>query len=67
MSKAAQLALFSMIGLMSTLTHRDGPTKISSHKIEQKRVEEQLSKRALQRMKGKKNRMNRGKNRKIKA
>lgn len=66
MSRVAQLALLSMVGLMSTFTHRDGPTQISSHKIEQKRVEEQPSKRALQRMKGKGTRKNRGKNRKTK-
>lgn len=63
MSKVAQLALLSMIGAMSTLTHKDGPTKISSHKIEQKKIEEQPSKRALQRIKGKGARKNRGNNR----
>jgi len=65
MSKVAQLALLSMVGLMSGAVEQ--PTQIRSYKIEQKRVEEQPSKRALQRMKGKKNRMNRGKNRKIKT
>ena len=37
--------------------------KIPSHKIEAKEEEQQLSKRKLQKLKGKKNRKNRGKNR----
>ena len=63
MSKAAQLALLATVGLMSALPG-DRPVKVPSHKIEQKKVEEQLSKQALQRMKGKGARKNRGKNRK---
>lgn len=63
MSKAAQLALLSLVGLASTLTYKDGPVKVSSHKIEQKEEKIQLSKQELQRMKGKKARRNRGKNR----
>lgn len=59
-----KLALMTMLGLASTLTYKDGPVKIPSHKIEQKKVEEQLSKQELQRMKGKKARKNRGRNRK---
>ena len=65
MSKVAQLALLSLVGLMSR--PEEQPTQIRSYKIEQKKVEEQPSKQALQRMKGKKTRKNRGKNRKTKA
>jgi len=65
MSKAARLALFATVGLMSSLPG-DRPVKVPSYKVEQKRAEEQLSKQKLQRMKGKKNRKNRGKNRRKK-
>lgn len=61
MSKVAQLMLLSMVGLMSGSGEQ--PTQIQSYKVKQKRVEEQPSKRALQRMKGKGARKNRGKNR----
>lgn len=61
MSKVAQLALLSMVGLMSGSVEQ--PTQIRSYKIEQKKEEIQLSRRKLQRMKGKKTRRNRGKNR----
>lgn len=62
MSKAAQLALLSVVGLMSGL-QGERPTQIRSYKIEQKKEETQLSKQKLQKMKGKKNRKNRGRNR----
>ena len=61
MSKAAQLALLSMVGLMSGPMEQ--PTQIRSYKIEEKKEETQLSKQEFQRMKGKKARRNRGKNR----
>lgn len=55
----------TMLGLASTLTYKDGPAKIPSHKIiTQKKEEGQLSKRKLKKMKGKKNRKNRGRYRK---
>lgn len=64
MSKVAQLALLSMVGLMSR-SQVEQPTQIRSYKIEQKKEkEQQLSKQKLQRVKGKKTRKNRGKNRK---
>jgi len=63
MSKASQLALLSTVGLVSAGLQRERPTQISSHKIEQKKEEIQLSKRQLQKLKGKKARKNRGKNR----
>ncbi len=63
MSKVAQLALLSMVGLMSR-SQVEQPTQIRSYKIKQKKEETQLSKQELQRMKGKKARRNRGKNRK---
>lgn len=66
MSKAAQLALLSLVGLMSR-PKMEQPTQIRSHKIEQKKEETQLSKQELQRMKGKKARRNRGKNRQTKT
>jgi len=62
MSKVAQLALLSMVGLMSG-PQVEQPMQIRSYKIEQKKEETQLSKQELQRMKGKKARRNRGKNR----
>ena len=63
MSKAAQLALLSMVGLMSGL-QMEQPTQIRSYKIKQKKEEgQQLSKRAIQKMKSKNNRKNRGRNR----
>jgi len=65
MRKAAQLALLSTVGLVSEL-QREQPTQVRSYKIEQKKVEEQPSKQALQRMKGRGARKNRGKNRKTK-
>ncbi len=40
------------------------PVVVPSHKIEAKKEEQQLSKRKLQKMKGKKTRTNRGRNRK---
>ena len=52
-----------LMGMMATLPERDRPTKIRSYKIEAKREEQQLSKRGLQRMKGKRARKNRGNNR----
>ena len=61
MNKKAALAM--MMGVAMSLLPREQPVKISSHKVEQKRPEEQLSKRKLQKMKGKKTRKNRGKNR----
>ena len=61
MSKVAQLALLSLVGLMSR--PEEQPTQIRSYKIEQEKEETQLSKQELQRMKGKKARRNRGKNR----
>jgi len=64
MSKVAQLALLSMVGLMSGPIGQ--PTQIRSYEIRQKKVEEQPSKQALQRMKGRGARKNRGKNRKTK-
>jgi len=54
------------VGLISA-PQQGQPTQVSSHKIEQKEVKEQLSKRKLQRMKGKKTRKNRGKNRRKKG
>ncbi len=62
MSKVAQLALLSMVGLMSG-SRVEQPTQIRSYKIKQKKEETQLSKQELQRMKGKKARRNRGKSR----
>lgn len=62
MNKKAALAMFMGVA-MSSLPRKEQPVEISSHKIEQKEEEEQLSKQKLQRMKGKKARTNRGKNR----
>ena len=62
MSKVAQLALLSAVGLMSG-PQVEQPTRIQSYKIEQKKEETQFSRQKLQRMKGKKARRNRGKNR----
>lgn len=62
MSKVAQLALLSTVGLVSGLP-REQPTQVRSYKVEQKKVEEQLSKQQIQKLKGKKARKNRGNNR----
>jgi len=62
MSKAAQLALLSLVGLMSR-PKMEQPTQIRSYKIEQKKEEIQLSKRQIQKLRGKKARKNRGRNR----
>ena len=62
MSKAAQLALLSLVGLMSG-PKMEQPTQIRSYRIEQKKEEIQLSKRQIQKLKGKKARKNRGRNR----
>ena len=62
MSNVAQLALLSLVGLMSR-PKEEQPTQIRSYGIEQKKEETQLSKQELQRKKGKKARRNRGKNR----
>ena len=62
MSKKAALAM--MMGVaMSLLPKEEQPTQIRSYKIEQKKEETQLSKRQVQKMKGKKARKNRGKKR----
>ena len=63
MSKVAQMALLSLVGLMS-MPKEEQPTQIRSYKIEQKKEVHQLSRRKIQRMKGKKTRKNRGQNRK---
>ena len=63
MSKVAQLALLSLVGLMS-IPKEEQPTQIRSYKIERKKEVQQLSRRKIQRMKGKKARKNRGRNRK---
>lgn len=64
MSKKAAMAL--MMGMVAALQPPGSGerTQIKSHKIVTKQVEEQLSKQKLQKMKGKKNRKNRGRNRK---
>jgi hypothetical protein len=70
MSKAAQLALLSMVGALAALRQpgQDGKVEISSHKIEQpKQCKSEWAKRTQQKMKGKGARKNRGKNRKIKV
>ena len=61
MSKVAQLALLSMIGLMSRPKMEQ--MQIQSYKIERKEEEIQLSKRQIQKLKGKKARKNRGRKR----
>jgi len=62
MNKPSLLTMFQIIGLLYG-PQQERPTQISSHKIKQKKIEEQLSCRQIQRMKGKKARKNRGKNR----
>ena len=52
-----------LMGLFSTLPKEDRPMVVPSHKIESKREEQQLSKRRLGRIKGKRARKNRGNNR----
>lgn len=52
-----------VMGMLATLPKENWPVKISSHKIETKLEDQQLSKQKLQKLKGKKNRKNRGKNR----
>ena len=62
MSKKAALAM--MMGVaMSLLPKEEQPTQIQSHKIEQKKEVIQLSKREIQKLKGKKARKNRGRKR----
>lgn len=52
-----------LLGMMATLPMGDQPVVVPSHKIETKKEKQQLSRRQLQQMKGKKTRKNRGKNR----
>ena len=61
MNKKAALAM--MMGVAMSSLPREQPVKVPSCKVEQKRPEEQLSKRKINKMKGKKTRKNRGKNR----
>ena len=54
-----------VLGMLSGLSRKeDRPVIIPSVKIESKEVVEQLSKRKIQKMKGKNRRKNRGRNRK---
>ena len=62
MNKKAALAM--MMGVeMSLLPKEEQPTQIQSYKTEQKKEVVQLSKRQIQKMKGKKARKNRGRKR----
>jgi len=56
-----KLVLPFMLGMLAT---REPPASIPSHKIELKKEEQALSKQKINKMKGKKNRKNRGRNRK---
>ena len=64
MGSGSRLILPLMLGMFSG--HGEGRASIPSHKIEQKKEEVQLSKRKIQKIKGKKTRKNRGKNRRKK-
>jgi len=55
--------LFGLLNSMRSGSRPAGIAKIPSHKIERKEEVEQLSKRKMLCMKGKKNRKNRGRNR----
>lgn len=56
-----------VLGMLSGLSRKeDRPAVIPSVKIEQKEEVEQLSKQKIAKMKGKKNRINRGRNRRKK-
>ena len=61
MGSGSKLALLSMFGMFSG--HGESKVSISSHKIEQEKEEIQLSRRQIQKMKGKKARKNRGRKR----
>ncbi len=52
-----------MLAMSATLPVGDRPAKIPSHKIETKKEEQVLSKRRIQKLKGKKAQKNRGNNR----
>lgn len=52
-----------LAGMLATLPEKDRPVKIPSHKIEARKETQQLSKRQLQKLKGKRERKNRGNNR----
>lgn len=55
-------SMLLLMGLFMSLP-REEATQISSYKIETKKEDEMLSMRKIQRMKGKKERRNRGNNR----
>jgi len=61
MGSGSKLILPLILGMFSG--HGEPKASIPSHKIEQKKEEVQLSKRKIQKMKGKKARKNRGRNR----
>ena len=61
--KAAALAMMGVAGMLMN-DQSFLVAKIPSHKIEAKQEVQQLSKRRIQKLKGKKNRKNRGRNRK---
>ncbi len=61
--KSALLYAMMLGGIFKGSKGEDPPAVIPSAKIEQKPVVEQLSKRKIQYMKGKKTRKNRGRNR----
>lgn len=63
MSKMATLSLMSCVAGMLMNDRSFLVPKIPSHKIETTKEERQLSKRRIQKLKGKKNRKNRGNNR----
>jgi len=56
-------SLFGLMALVASLPKGDMPVKVPSHKIETKKEKEQLSKQAIQKLRGKKARKNRGKKR----
>ena len=62
MGSGSKLILPFILGMFSGAGEKGGAL-IPSHKIEQKKEVIQLSKRKIQKMKGKKARKNRGKNR----
>ncbi len=61
--KAAALAMMGVAGMLMN-DRSFQVAKIPSHKIEAKQEDQQLSERRIQKLKGKKNRKNRGRNRK---